>query len=323
MIFLPDESKGNAVVELALRDDALHRALLDHLETGIYMVDLRRKILYWNHAAEQITGYLSQHVAGQFCFDDLMMHCDGAGRGLCGKACPLSNVMLDGKPRECTIFLRHRHGHRIPVLVRSRAIHDSAGTIIGAVEVFEKANPAAAVDRQILDAHGCLDPLTEVANRAFGEFKLEQALSTLTSFGIPFAWIAAELENVEELQHRYGHGMIDSAMKMLAKTLESNVGNFDKLTRWHNTAFRIEAHSFWQQGLDELIGKLVTLSRASNVDWWGDPVRVTLSIAGVLAEPEDTKAALEARVAERLERVRANKSGQTIQIGSPREQGEE
>ena len=312
---LPNDDIENRVVEQALRDGELHRALLDHLEVGIYMVDLRRRILYWNRAAEQITGYLSQEVTGQFCFDDLMMHCDGAGRGLCGKACPLSNVMLDGKARECTIFLRHRHGHRLPVNIRSRAIHDSEGAIIGAVEVFENAKAAAAVDRPVLEAHGCLDPLTGVANRAYGEFKLGQALATLETFGVPFAWIGADLENVEELEHRYGHGIVDAAMKMMAKTLESNVGHFDKLTRWGKTAFRIEAHSFWQPGLAELIAKLVTLSRASNLDWWGDPVRVTLGIAGVMAERGDSQDALETRVEEVLSRTRASKRGQGLSSG--------
>jgi hypothetical protein len=51
---------------------------------------------------------------------------------MCGKRCPLKGVMADGAPRECTFFLRHRQGHRLPVHVRSRPIHDAGGAIIGA-----------------------------------------------------------------------------------------------------------------------------------------------------------------------------------------------
>jgi PAS domain-containing protein len=129
-----NSDKDNPVVEQALRDGELHKALLDHLDAGIYMVDRNRRILYWNRGAEQISGYLAQDVAGHFCQGDLLMHCDAAGRGICGKGCPLSSVMFDGMSREHVFFLRHRHGHRIPVQVRARAIYDSAGAIIGAVE---------------------------------------------------------------------------------------------------------------------------------------------------------------------------------------------
>ncbi len=285
----------DVVVAQALCDGELHKALLDHLEAGIYMVDRTRRILYWNRGAEQISGYMAQEVAGHFCQGDLLMHCDDAGRGLCGKGCPLSTVMLDGKPREHTFFLRHRHGHRVPVHIRSRPIYDSAGAITGAVEVFEQVTAPAAVDRRALSAHGCLDALAEVANRPYGEFKLGQAVDALRTFGIPFGWLAVELDDVEKLEHCYGHGMVDAAVKMLARTLDSNLGPLDSLTRWSRAGFRIEVHSCWGQPLAELTGKLRMLSRATNLEWWGDPVRVTVSIAGVMAEPEDTPESLEAR----------------------------
>ena len=61
-------SKTNAnndeVVRQALRDADLYRALLDHLDEGLYMVDLDRRILYWNRGAERISGYLAHEVAG-------------------------------------------------------------------------------------------------------------------------------------------------------------------------------------------------------------------------------------------------------------------
>jgi diguanylate cyclase (GGDEF)-like protein/PAS domain S-box-containing protein len=286
----------DGVVEQALRDGELHKALLDHLEAGIYMVDRRRRILYWNRGAEQISGYLAQDVAGHFCQGDLLMHCDATGQGMCGKGCPLSTVMFDGKPREHTLFLRHRHGHRIPVRVRSRAIYDSQGAITGAVEVFEQLTVPASIDRRALEEHGCLDELAQVANRAYGEFKLGQALDSLHTFGITFGWLAVELDEVESLEHRYGHGLVDAAVKMMARTLDSNLGPSDSLTRWGRAEFRIEVHSSWGQGLGELTEKLRELARASNLEWWGDPVRVTVSIGGAMAEPGHSVESLESRV---------------------------
>ena len=166
--------------------------------------------------------------------------------------------------------------------------------------MFEQVSTPAPCDRRALDAHGCLDPLTEVPNRLYGEFKLGQTLEAFRTFGISFGWLAVQLDDVEKLEHRYGHGIVDAAVKMLARTLDNNLGALDLLNRWDAAEFRAEVHSCWGQGVAELIAKLQVLVRASNLDWWGDPVRVTVTIAGVTAEPGDTSESLETRVAAAL-----------------------
>ena len=226
------------------------------------------------------------------------MHCDSSGRGMCGKGCPLSAVMRDGKPREHDFFLRHRYGHRIPVHVRSRPILDAAGAIVGAVEVFEPRTVPAPIDRRALNEHGCLDPLAEVSNRVYGEFRLGQALEALRTFGIPFGWMAVKLGDVEKLEHRYGHGLVDAAVKMTARTVDFNLGPQDAAVRWDRTEFRIEVHSCWGVGLADLTAKLRALTRASDLEWWGDRVRVPVSIVGVMAEPGDSTESIEARISE-------------------------
>jgi hypothetical protein len=90
--------------------------------------------------------------------------------------------------------------------------------------------------------------------------------------------------------------------------VESNLGPLDFLARWDQPAFRIEAHSCWGQGLGELTGKLQVLARASNLEWRGDPVRVRVSIAGVMAASGDSEESLETHVAAALVNSRAARS---------------
>ena len=288
--------EGASVVRQALTDVGLHRAVLDRLETGVYIVDRSRRILYWNSGAEKITGYLSQDVAGHFCHGDLMMHCDAMGAGLCGDGCPLLSVMVDGKVRECNVFLRHRHGQRLPVHVSAWAILDPAGEIIGALEVFDEVKTNGPGEAEVLEAHGCRDGMTEVAARRYGEMKLAHALEALNTFGIPFGWLRVELDGLEEMEHRFGHGMVDAAARMVASTLEGNVSRVDLVSCWGRGEFRIEVHSCSPQRLAELAERLAVLVRVSNVEWWGDPIRATVSIGGGMAELNDTPESLEARV---------------------------
>jgi PAS domain S-box-containing protein len=43
----------------------IFQAIVDRIETGVFALDLDRKISYWNHGAEKITGFLSQDVLGR------------------------------------------------------------------------------------------------------------------------------------------------------------------------------------------------------------------------------------------------------------------
>lgn len=222
-----------------------------------------------------------------------MMHCDAAGNVLCGGGCPLKAVMKDGLPRECVVFLRHRKGHRIPVNVRSRAICQADGEKVGAVEMFVEAKEAERADWSDLAAYDCVDELTGALKRPFGEMKARQAAEALTEFGIPFGWMRVVLDETEEYGRRYGPGIIDAAMKMVASTLAGSLKTLDWLTYWDRGEFRIEVRGYSLWELEELKRRLQTLVRASNLAWWGDPVRVTVSIAARMAERGDTLESLE------------------------------
>jgi GGDEF domain-containing protein len=107
-----------------------------------------------------------------------------------------------------------------------------------------------------------------------------------------------KLEDVESLEQRYGHGLVDAAVKMTARTVDFNLGPQDTAARWDRTELRIEVHSCWGVGLSDLTAKLRALTLASELQWWGDRVRVNVSIVGVIAEPGDSTTSLEARISD-------------------------
>jgi PAS domain S-box-containing protein len=286
---IPDSRE---IVEQALRDGDLYKLLLDQMEEGIYITDRDRRILYWNGGAERITGYYAHEIVGRLCQGDMLMHCDESGRVLCGDECPIQEVMKNGTPHECTLYMRHRHGHRIPVHIRSQAICEASGERVGAVEVFEEATPPALPDLSNLAAHDCLDE-TGALKRPFGEMKARQAAEAMQLFGIPFAWVKIALDDMAQLEHRFGQGMVEAAVKMIAETVAGNLKTLDWLTYWDRGEFRIEARGYSLTELDELRRTLEMLVRRSTLEWWGDPVRLTVSILGRMAERGDTLESLE------------------------------
>jgi PAS domain-containing protein len=73
-----------------------HKLLLDDLYDAVYFVDPSRRILYWNHAAEALSGFSASEVVGKHCSDNLLCHVDESGRSLCQGDCPLSQSMQSG-----------------------------------------------------------------------------------------------------------------------------------------------------------------------------------------------------------------------------------
>jgi len=83
-------------------------SFLEHLDEGVYFVDRNRQILYWNQAAEKITGYVKDEVVGICCWDNLLMHVDADGKNLCKFGCPVSATVNDRQVRSANVFLHHK-----------------------------------------------------------------------------------------------------------------------------------------------------------------------------------------------------------------------
>jgi len=113
--------------------------ILNSIADGVYVTDIDRQIIYWNQAAEVITGWRGRDVLGRSCRDGILCHADKHARNLCGKdTCPLYRAITTGQAAQTPIvvYARHRHGQRIPMQVNVAPIRDGNGDIVGGVEVF-------------------------------------------------------------------------------------------------------------------------------------------------------------------------------------------
>ena len=110
--------------------------LLDSLYDAVYIVDRERVILYWNHAAEQITGFSAAEVLGHSCKDGILNHIDENGKLLCYEGCPLLYAMENAGNTSAKVYPCHKQGHRFPVETHVTSILDEEGTAVAAIEVF-------------------------------------------------------------------------------------------------------------------------------------------------------------------------------------------
>jgi len=147
--------------------------LLDALPDGAYLTDRDRRIIFWNSAAERITGWSREEVVGLHCADNILVHVDKDGHQLCAHTnCPLYRAMETGTSSEhpILVFAQSKSGSRIPVEVSVAPLRDTDNEVIGGVEIFRDMtstvrdlNRARDIQKQSLQFTPISDPRLQIA----------------------------------------------------------------------------------------------------------------------------------------------------------------
>jgi len=116
-------------VEQALREsEAKSQVILQTMPSGLFTVDLDRRITSWNEEAVKITGLQAGEVVEKDCLE--VLDCDE-----CKKECALFDDNID-KPihgKECVI---HVDGRYITLLKNIEILREPEGMVVGGLESF-------------------------------------------------------------------------------------------------------------------------------------------------------------------------------------------
>lgn len=267
-----------------------YKRLLDDLYDGVYFVDRHRRITYWNRGAERLSGYASAEMLGRYCWHNRLRHMDERGQSLCWGHCPLAATLMDGLPREAEVYLHHKSGHRVPVLVRVTPIREATGAIAGAVEVFSD-NSVKTTALQIMEdlrQLSLLDALTNLGNRRYIESHLQARLDELGRYNWPFGVLMIDIDWFKQVNDTHGHQVGDDVLRMVANTLAHNVRTGDVIGRWGGEEFVIALRAASAEQLSHLAERLRLLVERSALTTKTAVVQVTVSVGMTLARSDDT-----------------------------------
>lgn len=163
---LPDD--GAPVLMESLSQPEILHSLAD----GVYITDVNRKILFWNRAAERITGWTASDVVGRTCYDSVLCHVDKDGHCLCGHdTCPLHRSIVTNQPstEPLLVFAQCKNQRRLPVEVSVAPLTNGNGEVVGGIEVFRDLRGnlhdllrAKAIQEQSLTSQLPGDPRVEI-----------------------------------------------------------------------------------------------------------------------------------------------------------------
>ena len=294
----------------AFDDSEICRCILESLPTGLCVVDLQKKIMFWSNGAEEITGHLRHEVIGHSCVSEPLLHCDQPGCEFCSEECPVARAIKTSHLASSTGVLHHKQGHEIPVRIRAVPVHNEHGSIIGAVEVFEVLQQAAFSDRgEPRPLPDCIDGITGVASRAMMQSHLRQALQTFAEGKIPFGLLLLQVEGLPHFRSAFGPEAASSLLRVVARTLESALWVTDFVGRWSEDQFLAIVSGCREEALCAVRERIRRTLAGEAIEWWGERRSLPVSIAETSVQTDDTVESMWERVQKSLADASAGHRG--------------
>jgi diguanylate cyclase (GGDEF)-like protein/PAS domain S-box-containing protein len=290
--------------------------LIENMPDGVYLADKSRVITSWNKAAERITGFSAKEVVGKNCSANILTHVDGSGNNLCLGMCPLARCIQEDRPQEAEVFLHHKSGHRIPVLVRVAPLHDSEGKVTGGMEIFTDISNWAAMQQRIgeLEQLALVDNLTKLSNRHHTLPSLDAILMEKERYNLSFGVMMIDVDDFKTINDTHGHDIGDAVLAMVAGTMRNALRPFDHLGRWGGEEFLAIVRNVDAAALLSLANRCRLLVEQSYLTINNAPLRVTVSIGATIAEQDDNSKTIVNR-ADQLQYASKNAGKNRVTVG--------
>ncbi len=261
-------------------------SVLGNLWEGVLIVDADCGVLYWNKAAEDITGYTAEEAVGRQCGRDFISH-HTESEFLCGVGCPLAASLRDGEQRENKVFLRHKNGASVPIFARALPLRNADGTIRGAVQIFRRVEGPAETAGLLseLEKAAHTDSLTGAARREFGEKALEEALRNMADRGIVFGILLLDLDDFKCVNDSHGHAAGDEVLRGVVRDMRRSLRKSDLLIRWGGDEFLIVAPRLDMDGLILMAEKVRRVVTEGRYPYNDAVLSVGVSVGAVLPAP--------------------------------------
>jgi diguanylate cyclase (GGDEF)-like protein len=182
--------------------------------------------------------------------------------------------------------VRTKSGQFLPVRLQTAPLRDDHGSVQGAVEVFEEMPSAANRERRQskLAGHGCIDGLTALLNHSMIQAHLRESLNPYLVYPVPFSVICFSVDGLQQLRERFGKA-VDAVLKVVAQTLESGLRPTDFIGRWLDEEFLAILTECEDTEAMSVGDRLRKMAHQATIVWWGEKLRVTVSVGATVARP--------------------------------------
>ncbi len=268
----------------------LCNSVFNQVQDAIACLDKDRKVVYWNKAAEQISGIEGAGILGKTCFEEPALFVDFGGVNVCRDKCPVAMTLKDGAPRTLDVYLQHKEGFRTPAFLRIIPVFKEDGEVIGAVETFASTAPKITLPMGLaeLEKMGLVETETGIPSKLYLDLTLNTRLEEFQRYGLPFGLIYADIDNYGKILEKHGRFNASKIIRTVARTLYKNIRFFDIVGRWGTEEFLVVLLNIDEGRLDIVANKLRLLIAESYITTETGMLNATVSIGASVVLRYDT-----------------------------------
>ena len=264
-------------------------AALQELEEGIAVLDVESRVLFWNRAAEAITGYISAELLSRTLPRDAY-EIDAHHHAVLSatetarqNATPVSGA----KERPLLVNLHHRQGHSLPAMLRRRPLRNALGKRFGTLLRFHPVEEIDTLPHGAADEDGGHENRVE-QSQADMEDRLDEAWTEWSANAVPFGLLWITVDQAAMLRKTHGRDASEAMFAIVERTLLHGLRPTEILGRWGTNEFLVLCHERTPEMLQAHAHHVGSLARTADFRWWGDRVNLTVSIGVAQAEEADT-----------------------------------
>ncbi len=285
----------------------LVEAALEVYPEGVALLDAEERVVFWNRAAETLTGYPCAQVLGKAIPGPLEPLTD----------CPFFEAEL--KPcsgpqvRGTVVHAQHLRGHDVTAMARRVVLRDEVGRRIGTAAVFHPAEHNAELP------HGETCEGSEVkASQTAVKERLGVAYGAFASEGAPLGVLWITVDQAHELRRTHGARACEAMLETVERTLTNALRSGEEVGRWGDDEFLVMAGEEDEELLLARAGTLAGMARTADFRWWGDRTSLTVSVGAAGADCDEPLAELLARAKGAMEES-AHGGGNQVSLAAGRQ----
>lgn len=225
--------------EMAHGRRVYHTAMLEHMQDGVAFVDSSMRVVYWNRAAERLTGIAAPSILQRTWTPRALEMSEADGAPLADNCCPVEHAMQSGEPFLRRLSIRGRGGRELPIELHVVPVEDADGTMHGATLLMHDVSPQTSLEARCQNLHemATRDPLTQVANRAEFDRVLELFVIVHLEQSLPCSLIICDIDRFKKINDTFGHPAGDEVIKNLARLLKRMSRPGDLVARYGGEEF--------------------------------------------------------------------------------------
>ena len=138
-------------------DEQYHffNVILDSVADGVFTINEKGEITFFNRAAEEITGFTKGEALGHNCFDIFRAN-------ICQTNCALKQTVNTGKEIiNLPINIINKDGKEIPISISTAVLQDEKGKMIGGVETFRDLSTIEELKKELRQQYTFQDIVTK------------------------------------------------------------------------------------------------------------------------------------------------------------------